>query len=104
MYDLLEQHYRSLKNFVQNVSFDDAISCILVTDRQLADVEQFCTSQASAKCSAFGIDPTFNLGDFYVTVTTYENLMAIGRKTGKHPVFISASKHTYETYVLSFCI
>ena len=34
VYDLLEQHYGSLKNFVRNVSFDDTISCILATDQQ----------------------------------------------------------------------
>ena len=64
VYDLLEQHYGSLKSFVRNVSFDDALLCILATDQQLADVERFCTSQGSVKCSVFGIDPTFNLGDF----------------------------------------
>lgn len=102
VYDLLEQHYGSLKTFVRNVSFDDAVSCILATDRQLADVERFCTSRASTKSSVFGIDPTFNLGDFYVTVTTYENLKVVCRKTGKHPVFIGPlfvhQKRTYETY------
>ena len=33
---------------------------------------QFCTSQTLGKCSVFGI---LNLGDFYVTVTTYQNLI-----------------------------
>ena len=48
------------------------------------------------------IDPTFNLGDFYVTVTTYENIMLKSRRTGRHPVFIGPmfvhQRHTYETY------
>lgn len=52
--------------------------------------------------SVLGIDPTFNLGDFYVTVTTYENLMLNNRKTAKHPVFIGPmlvhQKRTYDTY------
>lgn len=102
VYDLLEQHYGSLKMFVRNVSFDDAVSCVLATDQQLVDVERFCTSKTSGKSSVFGIDPTFNLGDFYVTVTTYENLLVVCRKTGKHPVFIGPlfvhQKRTYETY------
>ena len=48
--------------------------CILSTDQQLFDVERFCASSGFHN-SVLGIDPTFNLGDFYVTVTTYENLM-----------------------------
>ena len=88
IYDLLEQRFGSLKQFVWNVSFDDAVSCVLFTDQQLYDVQRFCTNKGSTTNSVFGVDPTFNLGDFYVTVTTYENLLMVNRKTKKHPVFI----------------
>ena len=102
VYDLLEQHFGTLKQFVRNVSFDEAISCVLCTDQQLNDVERFCTNKGSTVNGVFGIDPTFNLGDFYVTVTTYENLILVNRKSRKHPVFIGPmlvhQKRTYETY------
>jgi len=65
------------------VSFDDAISWVLFTDQQLNDIERFCTNRNSTTNSVFGIDPTFNLGNFYVMVTTYENLLLVNRKTGK---------------------
>ena len=35
-----------------------------------------------------GIDPTFNLGNFFVTVTTYKHLMLRKKSNGEHPVFI----------------
>ena len=102
VYDLLEQHYGSLKTFVRTVSFDDSVMCVLTTDQQLSDIERFCCNQGSTNSSVFGIDPTFNLGDFYVTVTTYENVMLKSRETGRHPVFIGPmfvhQRRTYETY------
>ena len=101
VYDLLEQRFGSLKSFVRNISFDDSMMCILSTDQQLFDVERFCASGGFHN-SVLGIDPTFNLGDFYVTVTTYENLMLKNQKTGKHPFFIGPmlvhQRRTYETY------
>lgn len=102
VYGLLEQHYGSLKTFVGNVSFDDSVMCVLCTDQQLCDIERFCCSQGSTNTSVLGVDPTFNLGDFYVTVTTYENLMLTSRATGKHPVCVGPmlvhQRRTYETY------
>ena len=34
------------------------------------------------------MDPTFNLGDFSVTVTSFRNLLLKNQTTGKHPVMI----------------
>lgn len=73
-YDLLEQHSGSLKMFVRNVSFDDSVTCVLCNLKILNDfVEIECLL----------LRDSFNLGDFYVTVTTYENLLIVSRKTGK---------------------
>ena len=102
VYDLHDQHYRSLKTFVRNVSFDDSILCVLATDLQLRDIERFCANRGFTCTSVLGVDPTFSLGDFYVTVTTYENLMLTRRTTGKNPVFIGPmlvyQRRTYKTY------
>ena len=102
VYDLIEQHYGSLKTFVRNVSFDQSIMCVLATDQQLSDICRFCANEDITHTSVLGIDPTFNLGDFYVTVTTYQNLMLINRKSGTHPVFIGPmlvhQNRTYESY------
>jgi len=38
--------------------------CILASDQQLKDLECFCTGDQT---SVLYIDPTFNLGPFYIT-------------------------------------
>ncbi len=99
VYDLLEQHYGSLKTFVRTVSFGDSVTFVLATDEQLADIQRFCCDRGSTNSSVLGIDPTFNLGDFYVTVTTYENVMLRSQKTGRHPVFVGPMfVHQRRTY------
>ena len=49
------------------------------------------------------VDPTFFLGEFDVTVTTYRHLLLERRRTGNPPVFIGPSmihyKKTYSTYL-----
>ena len=39
--------------------------------------------------SVLGGDPTFNLGRFNVTVTTYQNLKVVDRKNGNHSIMIA---------------
>ena len=58
--------------------------CILVSSQQLADIECFCTSSSN---SVLSIDPTFNIGPFYVTPTTYHNLL-VTTKNGNHPILL----------------
>ena len=74
--------------------------CLLVSDRQLHDMARFCTD--NDQCSILGIDPTFNLGEFSVTVTTYRHLQLIERRTRKPPVLLGPmlihQKKTRESY------
>lgn len=60
--------------------------CVLASNRQLKDLEHFCTTEE--EFCILGIDPTFNLGDFSVTVTTYKHLHLRDRKTGKSPTML----------------
>jgi hypothetical protein len=51
--------------YIRSVEAAPEPMCILATDQQLTDLERFCTGDH------FGIiciDPTFNLGPFYVTL------------------------------------
>lgn len=60
---------------------------VLVFDWMLNDLVRFCTS--SNKFSVFSVDPTFSLGSFDVTVTTYNHLLLTwGRNSMKHPSFL----------------
>ena len=71
-----------------------------------SDIEQFCTNPLVF--SIFSIDSTFNVGNYYVTTTCYENLKidhAEGRYRGKHhlefgPVFVHT--HTDTNNYVSF--
>ena len=59
---------------------------IAAFNRQLNDMEKFCTNE-----NEFGImtiDSTFSLGDFDVTVSTYRHLHLLCKRSSEHPVFI----------------
>ena len=57
------------RSFIHFVNFASGPCCVLASDNQLRNVVRFCTSPGAS--SVFGIDPTFNLGKFYVTLTTF---------------------------------
>ena len=88
VYDLLEQHYNSAKEFIRSVSFDKGVTSVVCTNQQLDDLKRFCAYNDSGIRSVLGIDPKFNLGDFYVTPYVYEHKLVINKVTGRHPYFI----------------
>lgn len=88
VYDLLEQHYTSEKDFVRNVNFDEGVMSVVGTDKQFNDVERFCACDDPVCGAILGLDPTFNLGDFYVTPTVYQHKLLKNRVTENHPIFI----------------
>ena len=65
--------------FLQTVQAAPDAMCLLANNRQLNDMVRFCTEPD--QCSVLGINPTFNLGEFNVTVTTYRHLQLIDRQT-----------------------
>ena len=70
-------------------------------DRQLNDVVRFCSNKE--KFGILTVDPTFCLGDFDVTITTYCHLLLQCRRTKNHPAFIGPVmvhyKKTFSTYL-----
>ena len=88
IYDLLEQHYHSASEFVRSVNFEEGVTSVVGTDQQFYDISRFCSYSSSRIGSVLGIDPTFNLGDFFVTPTVYEHRLLRNKVTGKHPYFI----------------
>ena len=78
-----------LKPFVRRVQVTPEPSCIVASDRQLYDLVRFCTTQflpASVLC----IDTTFNIGNFFVTPTTYKHKILVDRHYGKEPTLFGA--------------
>ena len=70
-------------SFVRIVTGAPEPMTVLTCDWSLYDIERFCTRD---QCTVLSIDPTFNLGAFDVTVTTYRHLLK--NSVGKHPVFV----------------
>ena len=59
--------------FVRLVNAAPYPMILLAYDYTLHDIERFCTQPDNF--SVFGVDPTFSLGNFDVTITTYRHLM-----------------------------
>ena len=97
--DLCNREKNRSDAFLGEVRTAPEFSAMLCNDRQLNDVYRFC---AETNASVFGVDPTFNICNNNVTITTYKNPLLIVRSTGKHPVFIGPilihSKKTFESY------
>ena len=69
--------------FIRNIQGAPDAMCVLAN---LQDLIRFCCDPLLF--GIFGVDPTFNLGEFSVTVTTYRNLQLLDRTTKKPPVMI----------------
>ena len=72
--------------FIRCVQAAPEATCVLASEYQLDDISRFCTNPL--QFSVLGIDPTFNLGDFALTVTTYHHLMLVSRRTGQPAIMI----------------
>ena len=82
--------------FVRELKLSPEPSVIMASDHQIAEVEAFCTNP-DYHC-VLGIDPTFNLGRFNLTVTTYKQLQLV-KSNGEHPTFVGPLfLHFYKTF------
>ena len=78
---------KSSNAFVRIVTGAPYPMMLLAFDWTLDDIVRFCTPVSGF--SIMGIDPTFNLGAFDVTVTTYRHLLLTAQQnSAKHPVCI----------------
>lgn len=82
----LKDDYAGEGGFVQEVKFGKTPEVVVSFEQQLDDLVRFCCNPK--QFSVLGIDPTFSLGKFFVTVTTYKHLMLRKKSTNAHPVFI----------------
>ncbi|CAC5370339.1 unnamed protein product [Mytilus coruscus] len=88
--------------FIRHIEMVPEFSVFLATDNQLHEIEKYCTNNANF--SILGVDTTFNIGNFYVTLTFYRNLM-LEHKTKKHePVMIGPvlihQQRTYDSFYM----
>ena len=66
---------------VHNLQWTQSPRVVLYLDEQVDDILQECCPPDSA--SILSTDTTFNVGNFYVTSTTYQRKKALNSKTGK---------------------
>ena len=90
--------------FVRDVRVAPDPLCVLTNRQQLRDVTRFCCDPLEFQ--PFTIDPTFDIGEFSVTVSTYQHLLLENKSDSKMPSFIGPvmihHKKTKNTYS-SFC-
>ena len=69
---------------IRNMQWTPNPRVVFATDQQLAEIVEECCAPGSR--SILSIDTTFNVGDFYVTSTTYQSSKFIQTRTGKAAV------------------
>ena len=91
---LLKEH-QSMEDegFLKEVQIGTTPCAILASKRQLDNVVMFCCQLS--QFSVFGVDATFELGDFYVTLTTYKNPSLRNCRTNGPPVFWGQHSFTW---------
>ena len=93
----------SQTRFVRIVTNSPQPMAVLVYDWTLRDMERFCTRPHNF--TILSVDPTFNLGSFHVTVTTYRHPMLQSRQ-GTRLVMLGAlfvhQCKTFSTYNFFF--
>ena len=72
--------------FVRCVQAAPESLCILATDYQLQELEKNCTN--SHNFGVLSLDPTFDLGKFYVTPMVFPLRMFYSKRTGTSPYYI----------------
>ena len=72
--------------FVCSVQAAPQPLCVLATETQLKQLQLCCTDVNDF--SILSVDPTFNLGPFYVTPIVFLHKIVLNKRTQKHPVFL----------------
>ena len=97
--DLAKRQEKTDDRFLREVRAAPEFSMFLSSNRQLRDIEKFCTDDKNM--SVLGIDTTFNIGEYYVTITTYRHLM-MENTHGVEPVMIGPilvhQRKTFDSY------
>ena len=97
--DIAASQRNSPNAFVWDVPYGDDFSTFLASNQELQNIKRFCLDSC---WSILGVDPTFNICDYNVTVTTYKHPLLVDKTTNHHPVMIGPSiihsNKTFESY------
>ena len=88
--------------FVRDTRPSPEPAFVVARDRQLDDLVRFCTIPEDF--SILTVDPTFNLGDFDVTPTSYRQCLLQSICSGNSPVLIGPTLIHYRKTLPILCI
>ena len=98
---VMHKAYMEDQQFIREVRTVREPAIMVATDQQLNDLDRFCCRQE--KFGILTVDPTFCLGDFDVTLSTYRHLLLTCKRGGTHPAFIGPAmvhyRKTFSTYL-----
>ena len=100
LYTVMFKALNEETSFVREIKVLPEPAIILCSDYQLNDIVRFCTDVTS-NC-VLTVDPTFSLGPFDVTPTTYRHLLLKSRRYTTSPICVGPImihyKKNYSTY------
>ena len=99
---IVMQKAKAENPFVRDVKTAPDPAIVVCTDPQLCDLERFYAPSLELPCSILTMDPTLCLGDFECTPITYQHLLLVSRRYGKHPIFIGPVLIHYRKNFASF--
>ena len=99
------------KAFVRSVVAAPEPMAVLCTNQQLNDMVRFLTDPS--QFSVMGVDPTFNFGDFNVTLIAFRYMLLEHRNEGHSPIMLGpllvhqqkkfSSYHFFISTLISLC-
>ena len=88
--------------FLREVRTVPELSLVLANEKQLDDIERFGTR---LPFTVLGVDPTFNICDYIVTITTYTHPSFLVKNQDIHPVMLGPILiHTNKSFVFYFTL
>ena len=85
---VIELQKAVLPGFIRDVVCNDLPTVILFTDQQIDNLVKFCCLKKEGYVSELGVDLTFQLGPFYLLVTSYKNTLLEVKETKHSPSFL----------------
>ena len=71
--------------FIRNINIAPEPMVVCGNNKKLNDLVRLCIKN---NFSIFQMDPTYDLGNIFVTTTQYENLFLLSRRTDVHPAIV----------------
>ena len=95
--DLCKSQSINKNIFIRDIRTAPEKTVFLATDGQLHDVERFCCRQNVF--SVLDVDPTFNICDYNLTITTYKHPLLVNSGSDENPVMLGPSLfHSHKTF------